>query len=118
MHRRLKLLFKLGVAGLGVSFSSCDKQTPVAPSLSATCSASPSSGTAPLNVSFVLNVAGAQGGISVKVSYGDGASSTDVSTPHTYRTAGSYAASFEVSTQSQSALCTAAVQVVAAPAPN
>lgn len=99
------------------SLLACQKQDVVAPTLSATCSAGPSSGTAPLTVNFALNVAAAQGGLSVRINYGDGASGTEVSAPHTYASAGSYAATFTISTPTQSALCTAAVQVTAAPAP-
>ena len=50
-----------------------------APSLSVTCSANPGSGTAPLAVSFALNVSGAQGAISVRINYGDGSSGTEIS---------------------------------------
>lgn len=113
----MKFLFRLGVATLALSLSTCDKETPVAPSLSTTCAASPGSGTAPLSVSFALNVAGAQGAISVRINYGDGSSGTEVGAAHVYTNAGSYTATFEVSTPSQSALCTAAVQVAARPAP-
>lgn len=117
MSVSVKFLFRLGLAALALPLATCDKQTPVAPSLSATCSASPGSGTAPLAVSFVLNVAGAQGAISVRINYGDGSSGTDVGASHVYTSAGSYTASFEVQTPTQSALCTAAIQVAARPAP-
>jgi len=107
---------RLGVAALFVGAAACGKDTVVAPSLSATCGASPSTGQAPLVVSFTLNVAGAEGAISVRIDYGDGASGADVGAPHTYSSAGSYTASFSVSTSTQSALCSAPVQVQA-PAP-
>jgi PKD repeat protein len=90
----------------------------VAPSLSTNCSANPASGPAPLTVSFSLNVVGAQGGLGVRINYGDGAAGTEISAPHTYGDAGSYTASFNVSTPTQSALCSATVRVDAAPAPT
>jgi len=117
MRAPIKVLLRSVVFALALSLVNCDKQTPVAPSLSVTCSASPGSGTAPLPVSFALNVAGAQGAMGVRINYGDGATGTDVSAPHTYAAAGSFTASFEVSTATQSALCTAPVQVAARPTP-
>jgi hypothetical protein len=89
----------------------------VAPSLTATCGASPSSGPAPLVVSFSLNVGGAEGSIGVRIDYGDGASGSDVGATHTYAHSGSYTAAFNVSTPTQSALCSTAVQVAAAAPP-
>jgi hypothetical protein len=82
-----------------------------APTLSATCSAQPSSGPAPLAVSFLVGVSGAQGTFSVAVAYGDGATGTDATAPHTYATAGSFIASFVVTTPTQSAACSTAVAV-------
>jgi len=82
-----------------------------APTLSATCSAQPSSGPAPLAVSFLVGVSGAQGTFSVAVSYGDGTTGTDPSAPHTYAAAGDFIASFVVTTPTQSASCAAAVAV-------
>jgi len=87
------------------------EETVTAPSLSATCSAQPSSGPAPLAVSFLVGVSGAQGTFSAAVSYGDGATGTDPSAPHTYATAGSFIASFVVTTPTQSAACSTAVAV-------
>lgn len=71
-----------------------------------------------MTVSFSLNAAGAEGAISVRINYGDGASGTEVSAPHTYANPGSYSASFNVSTPAQSALCSAAVRVDAPAAPS
>ncbi len=82
-----------------------------APTLTATCSAQPSSGPAPLAVSFLVGVSGAQGTFNVAVTYGDGSTGTDATTPHTYATAGNYIASFVVTTPTQSAACSTAVAV-------
>ena len=114
----VRFLLRSRIAGLGLAVLACDKQSVVAPSLSTTCSATPASGVAPLTVSFSVNAAGAQGAISVRINYGDGASGTEVSAPHSYASAGSYTASFNVSTPTQSALCSATVQVTAPPAPS
>jgi hypothetical protein len=82
-----------------------------APTLSATCSAQPSSGPAPLAVSFLVGVSGAEGTFNVAVTYGDGATGTDASAPPTYASAGSFIASFVVTTPTQSAACSTAVAV-------
>jgi hypothetical protein len=93
----------------------CTRETTVAPTLAVTCSATPASGLAPLFVTFIVNVAGAEGSFSVAISYGDGASGTDVAAPHTYAGAGTYTATFTVRSATQSALCTTAVSVGAPP---
>jgi len=91
---------------------SCDEErTPVASNLSSTCEARPASGSAPLAVSFLLNVSGAEGPITVAISYGDGQSGTNPDAPHSYVAAGSYTASFDVRTSTQSARCSATVAV-------
>ncbi len=105
-------------AALLASLAACRKEEIVAPSMSVSCAASPSSGTAPLTVSFLVNVAGAQGGSTVRIAYGDGATGSETSAPHTYASPGSYSATFNVATATQSAVCTALVQVAAAPAPS
>ncbi len=87
------------------------EETVTAPSLSATCSAQPASGPAPLAVSFLVGVSGAQGTFTFAVTYGDGSTGTDPNAPHTYATAGNYIASFVVTTPTQSASCATAVAV-------
>jgi hypothetical protein len=87
------------------------EETVTAPSLSATCSAQPASGSAPLAVSFLVGVSGAQGTFGVAVSYGDGSTGADPNAPHTYTSAGDFIASFVVTTATQSASCAAAVTV-------
>lgn len=89
----------------------CQEDTVVAPTLAATCEARPPAGAAPLTVSFLLNVSGAQGATTVAISYGDGQSGTSADAPHTYATPGSYTAAFDVRTQTQSARCSASVTV-------
>jgi hypothetical protein len=88
-----------------------DQQSVVAPTLASTCEARPASGAAPLAVSFVLNVSGAQGPTTVQISYGDGQTGTNPDTAHSYTAPGTYAVSFDVTTQTQSARCTATVSV-------
>ncbi|HWW94007.1 MAG TPA: PKD domain-containing protein [Vicinamibacteria bacterium] len=97
----------------------CHKSTPTAPTLSATCSANPSSGPAPLAVSFTLNVAGSQGSFTVAIDYGDGSTGSNPNAPHTYNGAGMFTASFAVSEASRSARCSTTVSVSAPlPPPN
>ena len=96
-------------------FSACQEDSVVAPALSATCEARPSSGAAPLTVAFLLSVAGAEGPVTVAISYGDGQSGTNPDATHTYAGAGSYTASMTVTTSTQSARCSAAVAVSASP---
>jgi hypothetical protein len=88
-----------------------DEETVTAPALSSTCSAQPSAGPAPLAVSFLVGVSGAEGPFNIAVTYGDGATGTDAGAPHTYASAGDYVASFMVSTATQSARCSTSVNV-------
>ncbi|HUL77707.1 MAG TPA: PKD domain-containing protein [Vicinamibacteria bacterium] len=101
-----------------VAAPACRKETVTNPALSATCSAQPPTGAAPLVVTFLLGVSGAEGPFSVSVSYGDGVSGTDPDVPHTYATAGSFTASFAVTTATQSARCSTAVTVQPGPSPS
>jgi len=96
-------------------FPACQEDTLLAPALSATCEARPSSGAAPLTVAFLLTVAGAAGPVTLAISYGDGQSGSNPDATHTYAAAGSYTASMNVTTPSQSARCSAAVTVTASP---
>ena len=105
-------LTALALAGQG-----CHKDTVTAPTLSATCSASPASGTAPLQVTFTLDVAGAQGAFSVAVDYGDGTTGSDPGAGHVYSAGGAFAPAFTVTTATQSARCSAVV-TVASPQPT
>jgi len=115
MRRRIPTCVALAVLG---AVPACRKETLTSPTLSATCSAQPPSGPAPLAVTFVLGVSGAEGPFTVSVSYGDGASATSADTPHTYTAAGTFTASFTVTTATQSALCSTAVTVQPAPSPS
>jgi hypothetical protein len=102
----------LAVMGLVAGGPGCNEgDTITAPVLSATCSATPPEGAAPLEVAFALNVSGAEGPVTVQVSYGDGTSGTDPDATHTYGEAGLYTASFTVTTTSQTARCATPVDV-------
>jgi len=103
----------LGVAGPGCQEG--DTITP--PALSATCEARPSTGLAPLTVSFLLSVTGAEGPFTVAVNYGDGTSGTSADAPHTYAS-GAFTASFTVSTATQSARCSTAVTALPSTVPS
>lgn len=104
-----------GVAVLIVlSFSSCGDDNPAAGDLAATCAAAPSSGLAPLSVAFTLSVTGSgTGSPTVAVNYGDGTAGNDPSVPHTYTRAGSFTATFSVSSSGRSASCNTTVNVTA-----
>lgn len=88
-----------------------DQLPPTSPALSATCEARPSAGAAPLAVSFLVSVAGAEGSLLFAIGYGDGATGTNPDAPHTYTEQGSYTVVFNVSTPTQSARCTTTVDV-------
>ena len=110
----------VGLAGCG------DEGTSPSSNLTATCSASPASGVAPLTVAFTLNVAGSPF-FDVIVDFGDGTRSvegfftpsTSFNLPHVYQVPGGYAATFLVSGASgQSVACSAGVAVHSDPAAN
>ncbi len=115
MARRRSWLFAL--AALALAAPGCRKTTVTSPTLAAACSASPTTGTAPLTVAFTLNVSGAQGSFTVAVNYGDGTQGSDPGSTHVYSTAGTYSPAMTVSTSTQSAHCSAVV-TVAAPTPT
>ena len=110
MWRGLGVRIAAGAA-LATLLGGCRGDTPVAPSLQATCAANPASGVAPLLVTFSLSVAGAEGPFTVGVSYGDGTAGADPDRPHTFVAAGAYAVVFTVSTARQSARCSTTVSV-------
>ena len=99
---------------LALALPACH-QTTTNPTLTATCTAEPATGLAPLTVAFAVSVAGASGPFSVAVSYGDGSSGSSPDQPHTYQSAGSYTASFTITTSSQSARCAATVTAASPP---
>jgi PKD repeat protein len=115
MERSLRILLACLLAAV---VPACNEDQPTAaPVLTATCEARPSTGAAPLAVSFQLSVSGAEGAVTVAISYGDGQSGTNPDTPHTYASAGSYTAAFTASTATQTARCSAAVTVTEGASP-
>jgi hypothetical protein len=103
---------------LALVLPACQEDTPTTPAMSATCEARPATGPVPLVVSFLLNISGAQGTTTVAISYGDGQSGTNPSAPHTYSNGGSYTASFDVTTSTQSARCSAVVTATGTAGPS
>jgi len=103
---------------LALALPACQEETLLAPMLTATCEARPASGPAPLAVTFLLNIAGAEGAATVAISYGDGQTGSNPDAPHTYTTGGSYTASFDVRTATQSARCSAGVTVSGSATPS
>ena len=113
--RRLTLVAALVVLGLP-GCQKGDKLT--APALVATCGAQPTTGLAPLSVTFQLTVSGAEGPFQVVVSYGDGQSGTNPDLPHPYATSGVFTAAFTVTTATQSARCSTTVAVLPSAVPS
>lgn len=106
----------IGLA-LSVGLAGCNDQS-TSPSLTASCSASPVSGAAPLAVAFSLNVAGSSS-FDVNINYGDGTSSGSLNLAHVYQAPGGYTATFSVSAGGQAAACSTGVNVTGpAPAPT
>ena len=65
--------FALGLVVAASLAFACTKQQVTQPQpLAIQCSATPTSGQAPLNVAFGLNLANATGTVAVSISYGDG----------------------------------------------
>ncbi len=104
---------RVALATLVLGLFACEENL-TAPTLSATCAANPSTGPAPLSVSFNLAVAGASGPLTVTVDYGDGTNGTNPDAVHRYAAAGLFTAAFTVSAGGQTARCAATVTVVAA----
>jgi len=73
------------------------------PKLSVSISASPTSGNAPLQVSFTSHVSGGTGSYSYYWMFGDSGSSTSANPTHTYYSGGTYYVKLFVSSGSQSA---------------
>jgi PKD repeat protein len=116
MRSRVPRAFLVALLALGLP--ACQEDLIVTPELSVTCEARPAAGPAPLAVSFLLNIAGAEGPASVSISYGDGSAGSNPDAAHTYVATGSYTASFEVRTATQSARCSTAVSVTPPPDPR
>jgi PKD repeat protein len=118
MPQRLARVVLASVLALVLPACQEDQLPPTSPALSATCEAQPSAGAAPLDVAFLVNVAGAEGSPQFAIGYGDGATGTNPDARHTYLEEGSYTAVFNVSTTSQSARCTTTVEVSGGASPR
>jgi hypothetical protein len=89
---------------------------PAAGSLTLACSASPTSGTAPLQVGFTVVTTGATGPFTIAVNFGDGTTATGSSVGHLYTTPGNYTAQFSASgSGGSSGQCSASIAVQAPP---
>jgi len=102
--RRFGFVFAL-LAGLVAFLAPACRDSGTAPTLSATCTANPSTGLVPLAVSFNLSVAGGEGPLEIAVDYGDGSRGTNPDAIHTYLTPGLYTAAFTVTSRDQTARC-------------
>ena len=85
-------------------------------SMALSCSASPVSGVAPLQVGFTAQPSGAPGPFTIAINFGDGTTASDTSVGHTYTSPGAYTARFTaVGAGGASAECTTTVTVLAPP---
>jgi outer membrane protein assembly factor BamB/PKD repeat protein len=87
------------------------------PPLSASASANPTSGTAPLTVQFTGSASGGSSPYSYSWSFGDGGSSSNQNPSHTYQASGTYTATLTV-TDSQSNKATSSVTLTVSPPPQ
>ncbi|HEY5908647.1 MAG TPA: PKD domain-containing protein [Vicinamibacteria bacterium] len=129
LAKREILLAGAGFALLVELLGCDDKGTSSSSNLTATCSASPASGAAPLAVVFSVNFAGSPF-FDVSFNFGDGTTSvegfftpsTSLNLPHVYQAPGGYTATFSVSgAEGQSVSCSSGVNVTgptAAPTPG
>ena len=100
----------LALAGCG---SAGSISAPSAVALSMTCSASPTSGVAPLIVGLAVQLSPPTA--SVVVQYGDGTSGVNPEAAHTYKNPGSYNLVVNATSGSQNATCQNVITVSAPP---
>ena len=108
----------LVAAALGLGYAGCNpdygKPTPVTSGpISLTCSASPTSGVAPLTVSFAIKVTPTPQ--SLLVQYGDGTASNNPDALHVYKTPGTFSVVVNATSGGQSATCSQTVSATAPP---
>jgi PKD repeat protein len=97
---------------LGGSASSTTAIAVAAPPLVVTCTASPTSGSAPLFVSFASVVSGGVGSYAYDWNFGDGSPhAATANAAHTYTAAGSYTATLTITSGVHVKTCTQAVSV-------
>lgn len=113
---RRKRLFALLFAVVALAGCNDDNDNPAAGSVTLTCSAAPTSGTAPLQVGFSVQATGAGGPFAIAVNFGDGTTSTATTVGHVYTNPGTYTARFSASgSNGASAECSTNVTVQAPP---
>jgi hypothetical protein len=108
----------LSALGL-LALLACDESgNSTAADFTLSCSATPTSGSAPLGVSFATRVTGTTESVTFTVNYGDGTTSSDPATGHVYTRAGVYNAQFSAQARGGgSASCSSTITVTAPPAP-
>ena len=107
------MCISLAACGGASSAASLNVTSPTNVALSLTCSATPTSGVAPLTVSLAVQMSPANSLVSIQ--YGDGTSGTDPNAVHVYQTAGSFSLVVTATSGSQHASCQNAVSVLAPP---
>jgi PKD repeat protein len=108
----------LKVCLLGVALApSCGSNDTTSPSSSIvlTCSANPTSGTAPLAVSFQTVIRGGQPPFAVTIQFGDGTAGTDGTGTHIYARAGAFVVNETATSGGQSGSCSETITVAAPP---
>lgn len=85
--------------------------TPAPGALSATCTASPQSGVAPLTVQFTVTPQGGTGTYTYAWVFGDGGTSAVPNPTHAYTAAGNYVPAVQVTSGSEKATCSNPVTV-------
>jgi PKD repeat protein len=105
----------LTVLVFAVALASCgdDKSS----TLSATCTANPGSGRAPLPVDFTAQVSGGNGSYTYSWSFSDGAGGGQPDVSRLFLTPGVYTATFEARSGNQRATCNTSVTAQAVPVP-
>jgi PKD repeat protein len=102
---------------LGATVGASAQVAVTLPPLTVACGASPTSGTAPLDVNFTCTPAGGVGSYAYSWTFGDGGTSTQQNPTHRYTTGGaSYAATVTVTSGTETKACTTPAITVNNPA--
>jgi PKD repeat protein len=107
-----------GSASVTVSSDNPGQNFDLVPTLTAVASASPTSGRAPLKVTFTGSVRGGVAPCTYSWRYGDGGKSSDLSPTHTYNASGNYTAKFWVNDSASHSVGSMVAVTVTAPIPR
>lgn len=116
MRGRMSRSFFFASAMALLALAGCNDEnaSPTAGSLTLTCSASPLSGVAPLQVGFTAQLSGTAAPFAIAINFGDGTTASDTSVGHVYTRPGTYTARFTaVAAGGASADCATTITVQA-----